>query len=570
MTKELTDESIYGKLSEERKELQKQGLAPSHWSTGSYQLFKEKYQYDVENPRQQYERIAKTLAKYSPDSDYWEKKFFDVMWNGWLSPSTPVLSNTGTNRGFTVSCQGSHIGDSIDEIYKTKHEIAMLTKKGFGTSAYLGDIRPRGAPISGGGKSLGILPVIKGFQSDMEYVAQGSSRRGSWAGYVPMFHGDFDEVCSYLVAEPDGNNIGWIIYDDDLKSLQNRDSEALRRYKKMLRTKMITGKGYFFFPDKVNRKLKPWMTKHNLFVKSSNLCSEITLHSSDEYSFTCVLASLNLSLYDDWKDTDLVKTSIVFLDCVASDFIANAKNVPGMEKVVAFTEKSRALGLGVLGFHSYLQSKMIAFESFEAHLFNNQVFLQIKNEAEEATKWLAEELGEPEFCKGFNRRNTHLLAIAPTKSTALLMGGASEGINPDPAMVFTQKTPAGEIDRVNPYLLKIMKDRKVYTPEIVHELRTKYYGSVQHVDWLTDEEKLVFRTAFEINQHVILRLAAFRGKNLDQWQSLNLFFAADESEKVINEVHREAFLNEDILALYYVYGSRGNKTIDNSECIACS
>src|SRR5690606_32590731 len=238
----LKEESIYGKLSQERKELQKKDLAPAHWSTGSYQLFKEKYAYEVDNPRQQYERIARTLAKHSPDPKHWEERFFDVMWKGWLSPSTPVLANTGTDRGLPVSCEGGYIEDSIDGIYRAKHETSMLTKMGFGTSAYLGDIRPRGAKISTGGKSVGVLPIIQGFQKDMEYVAQGTARRGSWAGYLPMSCGDFDEVCSYLVAEPDGNNIGWNIYDKDLKKLKERDEEALRRYKKMMRTKMITGK----------------------------------------------------------------------------------------------------------------------------------------------------------------------------------------------------------------------------------------------------------------------------------------------------------------------------------------
>lgn len=565
----LEEESIYGNLSAERKYLQKQGLAPAHWTTGSYQLFKERYQYDADTPYDQYQRIAKTLAKHSPDPEYWQGRFFEVMWKGWLSPSTPVLANTGTNRGLPVSCSGNYIGDSIDDIYKSKHETAILTKQGFGTSAYLGDVRPRGAEISSGGKSVGVLPIIQGFQKDMEYVAQGTARRGSWVGYIPMSHGDFDEVCSYLVAEPDGNNIGWNIYDEDLEKLQNRDEKTLNRYKKMMRTKMITGKGYFMFPDKINRKRPEWYVKNNLDVKASNLCTEITLFSDENHTFTCVLASPNVALYDEWKETDLIRVSVVFLDCVASEFIERAKNIPGLEKAVRFTEKGRALGLGQMGFHSYLQSKMIPFESFEAHMLNIKISKQIKEQAEATTAWLAQELGEPEWCKGYGRRNTHLLAIAPTKSTALLMGGASEGINPDPGMVYTQKTAAGEVDRVNPYLLKIMKERGVYTPEIVHSLNTEYYGSVQHVDWLSDYEKQVFRTAFEINQKWIIQLAATRGRYLDQWQSLNLFFAADEKESVINEVHREAFLNEDILGLYYVYGSRGNKTIDNSECLAC-
>lgn len=297
--------------------------------------------------------------------------------------------------------------------------------------------------------------------------------------------------------------------------------------------------------------------------------SEITLHSSDEYSFTCVLSSMNIAKYDEWKDTDAVFVATVFLDCIAEDFIKNSEGIPGLEKARNFTIKGRALGLGACGLHSYFQDKMIAYGSMEAHILNIKIFKQIREQAEQATAWMAKELGEPEWCKGYGRRNSHLVALAPTKSTAQLMGGVSEGINPDPAMVYTQKTTAGEVDRVNPYLLEIMKQRGKYIPEVVEQIRKEYYGSVQHADWLSDEEKAVFRTAYEINQMDILRMAAARGKYIDQWQSLNLFFAADEKEEVINEVHKEAFLNPDILGLYYIYGSRGNKTIDNSECLAC-
>jgi len=558
---------IYDKLSEERKRLQAEGNMPMSWSTGSWQLFKNKYLYQAAHPREQYERIAATLATHTPNPAEWKEKFFDIMWKGWLSPSTPVLANTGTNRGLPVSCQGSYIHDSIDGIYSTKRETALLTKYGFGTSGYLGDIRPRGSKISGGGVSEGVLPIIQGFQKDMEYVAQGTARRGSWAGYLPIDHGDFHEVLKYLEQEPDGNNVGWNVSNDFLDRLQSGDAEAIDRYQKALKCKMVTGKGYFFFPDKANAKRPECYKQHNLDVKASNLCSEIMLHSSKEYSFTCVLASMNLALWDEWKDTDAVFIATIFLDCVAQEFIERAKNIPGLEKAVAFTRKSRALGLGVCGFHSLLQSKMLAFEGLEAHLLNNEVFKRIREEAERATKWSAEQWGEPEWCKGFGRANSHLLAVAPTKSTALIMGGVSEGINPDTAMVFTQRSAGGEIDRVNPYLLDLMKQKGVYSKSNVESIRDAM-GSVQHVDWLSDEEKRVFRTAFEIDQMAIIRLAAARGRYLDQWQSLNLFFAAGEDEGYISKVHQEAFLHPDILALYYIYSKAGVQA-SRDECVAC-
>jgi len=560
---------VYDKLSEERKKLQAEGLMPLHWSTGSWQLFKEKYLYQAANPKEQYMRIASTLAVHTPDPGTWKEKFFDIMWKGWLSPSTPILANTGTNRGLPVSCAGSYVPDSIDGVYKAKHETAMLTKMGFGTAGYLGDVRPRGSSISVGGKSSGVMQVIEGFQKDMEYVAQGTARRGSWAGYLPIDHGDFMEVCTFLEQQPDGLNLGWNVSDAFIERLKNKDPDAIARYKKAMKTKMITGKGYFFFPDKTARKRPKWYVDQGLDVKAPQLCNEVLLHSSKDYTYTCVLASMNVERFDEWVNTDAVFTATVFLDAVCQEFIERAKNIPGLEKAVAFTKNSRALGLGQCGLHSYFQKNMIAFESFEAHMLNNKIAKYIQDEAIKASEWLAQTWGEPLWMKGYGRANTHLIAIAPTKSTALIMGGVSEGINPDTAFVYTQKSAGGEIDRVNPYLLKIMKERGVYNKANVESIREKM-GSVQHVDWLTEEEKLVFRTAFEINQQTIIRMAATRAKFMDQWQSLNLFFAAGEDESYINDVHREAFLNPDILGLYYVYSMAGiQASVDKDQCLAC-
>lgn len=562
-------DNIYRALSDERKKLQAEGLMPSWWSTGGWQLFKEKYMYQAKNPYEQYMRIARTLAVHTKDPDLWAKKFFDAMWKGWLSPSTPVLANVGTTRGLPVSCAGSYIDDSIYGIYYSKLETAILTKYGFGTSGYLGDVRPRGSEIFGGGKSSGILPIIEGFQKDMEYVSQGTARRGSWAGYVPMDHGDFYEVVTYLEQNPDGNNIGWTVSQHVIDQLVARNPDYLKRYAKSLKTKMVTGKGYYFFPDKVNAKRPQWYVDHNLDVKAAQLCNEITLHSSVDYTYTCVLASLNAVHYRAWKDTDLVQVGIVFLDAVAQEFIERAKNIRGLERAVAFTRKSRALGLGLLGLHSLFQQEMLPFESFEAHMLNTEIFRRMRSEAEIATGKLAEWWGEPEWCKGYRRANSHLLAVAPTKSTALIMGGYSEGINPDTAMVFTQRTAGGEVDRVNPFLLDLMKKKGVYNKKNIEEVR-EAMGSVQGVSWLTDAEKDVFKTAFEINQHAILRMAAARGKYLDQWQSLNIFFSAGEDESVINEVHKAAFLDPDILGLYYVYSKAGvQASNDKNECVAC-
>lgn len=556
--------SIYKTLSEERKQGQDEGTIPMWMATGGYQLFKEKYKHQ-DTVRKQYELIARTAAKHVPYPEAYGK-FFNLLWNGWLSPSTPVLANMGTNRGFPVSCSGNLVGDSVNGFYSSNLETALLTKGGFGTSSCLDSVRPRGSYISTGGKSSGVLPVIKTHVQTTRDVTQGTSRRGAWAGYISIEHGDFDEVVDYVTAEPDDVNIGWIVKDNFIKKLQNGDTEAVRRYQRSLKLKMITGKGYYFFIDKVNEKRPASYKNNDLFVKASNLCSEITLFADEEHTFSCVLSSMNVAYWDEWKDTDAVYWATVFLDCVASEFIEQAKSIKGLEKVVRFTEKGRALGLGQCGLHTLFQKKDIPFGELEAHLLSTEIAAHIKRQATEASKELARAFGEPEWCKGLGVRNTHLIAIAPTKSTALIMGGVSEGINPDPAMAYTQLTAGGEIERVNPILLDKMVKKGVYTKKNVQEI-IKDNGSVQKVTWLTDDEKKVFRTAFEINQESVINMASARALHIDQWQSLNLFFSAEEDPVRISQIHKKAFLDPRILGLYYVYTQAG--VSGATECEAC-
>ena len=562
----------YKRLSEDRKRLQSEGLVPEFYSTGSYQMFKEKYEWEVNgrSVRGQFERIAYAAAIHLKGTKYEaeaESKFFELLWKGWLSASTPVLANMGTQRGMPVSCSGTHIEDSIDGFYKNLHEVAMLTKNGFGTSSNLSDIRPRGTPISVGGKASGVLPVIKEHVNTMRNVSQGNTRRGAWAAYLDITHGDFDEVSSYLLAETDDLNIGWIISNDFIDRLNEKEPEATRRFKKVMKIKMVTGKGYFFFVDKVNLK-RPTMYVDNQFkVGASNLCSEITLFNDNEHTYTCVLSSMNASKYNEWKNTDAVFWATIFLDCVAQEFIDRASGISGLEKAVRFTKKGRALGLGLCGLHSLFMQNMMPFEGLEAHMLSQEISRYIASEAKRASQDMAFALGEPEWCKGYGVRNTHLIAIAPTKSTALMMGGITEGINPEPAMVFSQLTSAGDIDRVNPVLLELMKSKGIYSKKHIQEITDKV-GSVQHVSWLTVEEKEVFKTAFEISQKAILRLASSRAQYLDQWQSLNLFFAADANPKDIAEIHKEAFNDPNILALYYVYTQAGVQA-SKEECVAC-
>ena len=562
-------DNLYTKLSEKRKKLQEEGLVPEWYSTAGFQLFESKYEYQTEgrSVRGQFERIAKTAAKHVPQFPQAYDKFFEMLWNGWLSPSTPVMANMGTDRGMPVSCSGTIVEDSVDGFYSNLHEVAMLTKYGFGTASDLSSIRPRGSKISIGGKASGVVPVIQEHVQAMRNIAQGTARRGAWAAYLDIEHGDFHEVADLILSDPDDLNIGWTVKQSFIDKLNSDDPEAIKRFQRALKVKMITGKGYFFFVDKANKKRPQMYVDKGMFINNSQLCSEITLFNDIDHTYTCVLSSPNAAKYPEWKDTDMIYWATIFLDCVASEFIEKAKRVVGLEKAVRFTEKGRALGLGLCGLHTLFMKQGLPFESFEAHMLSQEISAHIWKEAKRATEDMAKALGEPEWCKGYGVRNTHLIAIAPTKSTALLMGGISEGINPDPAMCFTQLTAAGEMERVNPIILDLMKSKGVYSKKNIQSIVDKQ-GSVQHVEWLTDEEKEVFKTAFEINQKAILRLAKARARYVDQGCSLNLFFPADEDPAWIAEVHREAFEDEDTLALYYVYTQAGVQGA-KGECEAC-
>lgn len=308
---------------------------------------------------------------------------------------------------------------------------------------------------------------------------------------------------------------------------------------------------------------------HNFFANEILVhnCTEITLFSDAQHTFTCVLSSMNLAFYDEWKDTDAVFWSTVFLDCVAQEFMNQAKNIRGLEKAVRMTEKGRALGLGTLGFHTYLQKNMMPFDSFETHTLNTEIFKHLDKESLRASKWMAEAWGEPEWCKGFGVHNTHRLAVAPNTSSALICGGVSQGIEPVVENVYNQPTSAGEIERINPELLKLMKAKNKHTKAVKKDIINNN-GSVQHVDWLSDEEKSVFKTAFEIDQTVILRLASQRQRFIDQAQSINLFFDADEDEAYISKIHEMAFKDERIKSLYYMR-SRAGIQAAKDECVAC-
>lgn len=898
----VKDISLYEQLGEERKLLQEQGLVPDWCTTAAWQMLKENYLSGKwPDLKSAYTRIANHAAKYTNEPEEWSPRFFNLLWNGWLAGSTPVVSSMGTGIGCPVSCSGGFIGDSVYSFYSSQLEAALLSKNGFGTSGYMGAIRPRGSKINGiKGSASGALPVFKDFVQLSRDISQGSQRRGAWAGYIEIDHKDFYELINYISKQPDDANIGWNITSEFIARLDAGDRDAIDRYQKALKLKMITGKGYFLFIDKVNEQNPQMYKDKNMLVKASNLCfsgdtlvavadgrnavsieqlavesngigrfpvysskwnsnkkiwvneiktaiafktgekqlikvtlsdgssfqctpdhtialkdgtyieaslsmgknlqpfftslgvtrkyrhinstsngnakqhsliwkyyrgevqegyhidhidniandsitnlqmlevsehriktglefsginnavfkvedkiaysenrisastlsgngrylgltnseiyyyakslydigaaitftnlgkldsripssfsknrfggsidnlrymvanniepeeyikkeyvipnrkdiysvkelyvtkieyvgiesvydltvednhnfniitstqdskylecsgilvhncSEIALFSDDDHTFSCVLSSMNASKFNEWKDTTAVFDATVFLDCVNQDLIEIGKNIKGLEKVVRFAEKSRALGLGLLGFHTYLQDNNIAFESFEAQLKNTEIFKHIHDESLRASQWMASEWGEPEWCKGYGVRNTHRIAVAPNLSSALICGSVSQGIEPIYKNAYVQNTAAGKIDRVNPTLLNIMKERGVYSDETVKDI-IDHKGSVQHVEWLDDHEKMVFKTAFEIDQMHIIRLASSRQRYIDQAQSINLFFSADESEEYISEVHKMAFKDPYIKSLYYIRSESGVQT-NKGECVAC-
>jgi ribonucleoside-diphosphate reductase alpha chain len=562
--------SLYKELSKERKDLQLKGELPEWITTNSWQMLKEKYLDKGESFSDRIEGIVDAAAFHMDRSrmgnyNYWYERFSRLLWDGLLIPSTPILANMGKEKGCPVACSGGYIPDSVIGFYESQKEAAVLSKNGFGTSGYLGEIRPRGSKISGiRGSASGTLPVFKDFIQVSRDISQGSSRRGAWAGYIEIDHPDFFELLSFISKSPDDANIGWIVSDDFINRLDNNEPDAIDRYQKSLKLKMITGKGYYFFVDKVN-KLAPDFYKGSRIL-ASNLCTEIALPSNENESFTCVLSSLNLSK---WKEftSSTIYDSLVFLHCVALEFIRIGSKIEGLEKTVEFTKNHMALGLGTLGFSTYLQDNQIPFESLEAHLWNIEVYKEIDEETRKASQWLAKVFGECKMTKGSGYANTTRIAIAPNLSSSLIGGGVSQGIEPVYKNAYIQGSAAGEMERINPSLLPILKKAGVFNRDTIKEI-IKNKGSIQWASWLSDEEKEVFKTAFEIDQFAILRLAASRQRYIDQAQSINLFFSADESELYISSVHKEAFKNKYIKSLYYIRSETGVQT-SKGECIAC-
>ncbi len=571
-------------------DLKSQGEAPEWMDQPGFDTIKKGYLLPKETPKQMYRRVSSAAASYSNDPEYWEEKYFDIMWKNWLCPASPVLSNMGTDRGLPISCNSIHIGDSVDLIYTKLHEFAMLSKYGAGVGIYMGDVRGTNAQVNGNGVASGVIPWIKNFDSATLAVKQGTTRGAASAIYLPIDHSDIEEFLDLRRQTGDVNrrsqnvNHGVTISDKWMNEMIAGDNHKREIWKKVLKTRFETGEPYLFFTDSVNRQNPECYVANDLTVKTSNICTEIFLHTDEKHSFVCCLSSMNLFRWDEWKDTDAVETSIRFLDAVLEEYITKGllteinddgetvMKYKGLESSIRSAVKGRALGLGVLGYHSLLQSKMFPFDSFDAMMLNNKIFKTLREKAEVATKQLAEELGEPLWCKGHGRRNTHLIAIAPTASNSTIAGGHSPGIEPVPANIYSQKSAKGTFIRKNPIFVKFLQEKDKDTPEIWKSINENA-GSVQHLKFLNENEKAVFLTAREINQFALIKQGEQRQKYIDQGQSLNLFFASNASAQYLHDTHTMAWKGGMLKSLYYLRsegvlkGDFASRSAD--ECASC-
>lgn len=560
------------------QELKAKGEAPEWMQEEGFQTLLRGYLLPDETPRQMYWRLAIAASNYQMGLTIeWAHKFFDAMWKNWLCPASPVLSNMGTTRGMPISCNGISIGDSIDSIFLKSHELAVLSKNGAGVSIYLGDIRARGATIKGNGTSEGVVPWAKVYDTTTAATSQGGVRRGAAAVYLPIEHGDIEEFIN--IRRPTGDlnrrclnlNNGVTITDDWMKSLIEGDKEKRELWAKLLEARVQTGEPYIVFIDNVNNNNPQCYDANGLKCTASNLCSEIELFTDIDHSFVCCLSSLNLTKFHEWEHTDLVNTSVRFLDAVLQEYIDKSEGVRGLEASRLSAIKGRALGLGVLGWHTLLQQKKIAFDSFDAMQLNARIFSNIRKHADEETAVLAKELGEPEWCKGFGRRNTHTMAVAPTVSNSLISGGHSAGIEPIAANIFVNKSAKGTFITKNRTLETLLEELDQNIVDVWKSINEQS-GSVQHLKFLTDEQKEVFLTARELNQHAIIRQAGQRQRYIDQGQSVNLFFAANSDPKYIHQVHLAAW-EAGLKSLYYLRTEgviKGDFAFRSSEeCTAC-
>jgi len=530
-----------------------------------------------ETPKKAYRRVAQAAAKRLNKPEL-ENKFFKLIWNGWLGLASPVISNMGTDRGLPISCFGIDTPDSVRGIGLTNAELMKLTSQGGGVGISVSRIRPRGTLITGNGKSEGVVPWCKIYDSSIIATNQGNVRRGAASVNLDVNHPDIDEFLEIRRPKGDPNrqclNLHQCVVVDDtfMRRLESRDQDTMNTWAKILKARMETGEPYIMYKDNINKNNPIAYMMNNLDVSMTNICTEITLFTDEEHSFICCLSSLNLAKYDEWKDTDAVELSTWFLDGVMQEFIDKSAGRESLKRTHKHASKGRALGLGVMGWHTFLQQKGMPFNSISSTAYTHNIFSDIRSKAEKASRDLAVEYGEPVWCKGTGMRNTHLLAIAPTVSNSVITGGISAGIEPLPANIYTFNGAKGTFIRKNKVLQDILvkkgEDKNKYWDQMLAD-----GGSAQNLpdNVLSPADKELFLTFSEINQLELVRQAAIRQRYLDQTQSLNLSFDPGDSPKWINQVHIEAW-KLGVKTLYYlrtdsvIKGDLGSRMAD---CVSC-
>jgi ribonucleoside-diphosphate reductase alpha chain len=538
-----------------------------YWLNKDSRLFLERgYLTEGQTPEKRIRQIA-LKAQRILGEDGFADKFEDYMSRGWYSLASPIWANYGLKRGLPISCFGSYIGDTMESILGKQAEVGMMTKMGGGTSAYFGALRGRGSEISAGGNSNGPVHFMELFETMTNVVSQSNVRRGSFAAYMPIEHPDIFE---FLQIRDDGNpiqnlSIGVTVTDKFMKEMLDGDKDKRKIWGKVIQKRYESGYPYIMFSDTVNKN-KP---KESDKIYASNLCSEICLSTNEEESFVCCLSSMNLLHYEEWKDSDAVQVLTRFLDTVIEEFIEKTEGLPFMEAPRKFSIQQRALGIGVLGWHSFLQSKSVAFESLEAKMLTNQIFSHIEAESMSASRELAKTYGEPEKLKGSGRRNMTTQAIAPTTSSSFILGQVSPSIEPLNSNYFVKDLAKGKFTYKNPFLKEVLKEHGHDNSDVWKSILVTG-GSVQHLMFLSDHEKDVFKTFGEISQKEVILQAGIRQKYIDQSQSINLMIHPKTPPRDVNQLLIYAW-EQGVKTLYYHRGTNPSQELSRNllTCTSC-
>ncbi|MBS9774847.1 MAG: ribonucleoside-diphosphate reductase subunit alpha [Tenacibaculum sp.] len=583
-TTELTDKEILIKTRENSRQemIDKVVQSEIKWLTENSRKFLQSgYLTEGATPEGRIREIAEHAEKILQIKGF-ANKFYNYMAEGYFSLASPVWSNFGKKRGLPISCFGSHVADDMGDILFSQSEVGMMSKLGGGTSGYFGKLRHRGAEIKNNGFSSGAVHMMKLFETMVDVVSQGSVRRGRFAPYLPIDHPDIEE---FLEIGTEGNPIqelthGVTVGSQWMQEMIDGDVEKRKIWAKVLQRRGEIGYPYILFRDNANDGTVDVYKDKNHEIYASNLCTEIMLPSNEEWSFVCCLSSINLLHYDKWKDTDAVETLTYFLDAVMQEFITKLEEYKNstdkddqftfrfMEKAYNFAKDNRALGLGALGWHSLLQSKMLAFDSQEAYNLNNEIFKLIKEKSYKASEEMALKYGEPKVLKGYGRRNTTLNAIAPTTSSAFILGQVSQGIEPIWSNIYVKDIAKIKTTIKNPILEQLLKEKGRNTPDVWRSIRD-HDGSVQHLDFLAEEEKNVFKTYSEIDQKVIVYQAATRQNHIDQGQSINVMVHPDMPIKEVNSIYVTAW-QLGLKSMYYQHSmNAAQKFKQKKECESC-